>query len=75
MQNGLATVHLFVALQVFLPLPVISCEGTQMARINKKLNNIVLRTPKLSALSLMALAIESDQVRKLDLFLRYPVYP
>ena len=55
-QNGRAS-----GLQLFLPLLLNNCEGREPIFKNKGLNSNMPRTPKLSALSLMALAIESDR--------------
>lgn len=58
---------MFVALRIFLTLPVTNCEGerafSQMARIKNELRATQTQQ-RLSALSLMA--IESQLVRELD---------
>lgn len=59
--------NVFVALRIFLTLPVTNCEGersfSQMARIKNELRTTQTQQ-RLCALSLMA--IESELVRKLD---------
>ncbi len=67
-KNGLQTFpSVFVALRLFLTLPVTNCEGerslSQLKRVKNELRT-TMRQKRLSALSL--LAIESELVKGMD---------